>query len=417
MSMRSAAPAPALALSVLALAFLGCPPAAAQLSFGPVNGKINYAYVPPKSLKYVPTLERLQQFRFLEQLSEFFSPLRLPHTFSMTTVECGMANAFYAPTQRRIAICYEFVEAIERAAPKPGEVSEFSYEEVVIGGLVRTTLHELAHATFDMLQVPVAGREEDAADQLAIYIALQFSPEVARTVVRGAAYVSKVWYGFSAPVYWDEHGTGLQRYYNMLCLAFGGMPDQFKEFVDKSDLPRSRADNCRNEYEQIRAAFAKTVLPFIDRAAMQKVRERSWLKLTPEQAALLRQQQQEKQGFTLAACNQSKSASAALALLVRLIDEPQQWRALGWFAIPDGGCEMIGSFFGDHLFWYAEAKPGVWRAPDTDRTAAKQCIDRVNSFNVVADSRCPRGYVPVNFIRRDLNPSVSAVTLRLTGGK
>ncbi len=35
------------------------------------------------------------------------------------------------------------------------------------GPLLDTILHEVAHAMFDMLRVPVLGREEEAADQVA----------------------------------------------------------------------------------------------------------------------------------------------------------------------------------------------------------------------------------------------------------
>ena len=42
----------------------------------------------------------------------------------------------------------------------------------------------------------------------------------------------------------DEHGTSSQRFYNTLCLAYGGDPQTFKEFVDKGWLPKDRAANC-----------------------------------------------------------------------------------------------------------------------------------------------------------------------------
>src|SRR5262245_53529842 len=147
---------------VLVLALLGVaclsPSASAQDSRD--SGNIKYEYVPPMSLRYVATAERLKQFRILEQLSEFFSPIRLPHSFTMQTSECGAVNAFYSANQRRIVLCYELVESVERVAPKAGEASDFTYQEVVAGALVGVLLHELGHAVFDMSEVPVIGREE-----------------------------------------------------------------------------------------------------------------------------------------------------------------------------------------------------------------------------------------------------------------
>src|SRR5947208_218613 len=157
----------ALRIALLALAFawpaVTCQPGFAQSSPDLTNSKINYAYVPPKSLKYLPMVARLQSFALLEQLSQFLSPLRLPHRLTLTTVECGTANAFYQPSLWQISMCYEMIEAIEHIAPKRGEPSDFSYEEVVVGAIVGVLLHESGHAVFDMLNVPVFGREEDAA--------------------------------------------------------------------------------------------------------------------------------------------------------------------------------------------------------------------------------------------------------------
>ena len=43
-------------------------------------------------------------------------------------------------------------------------------------------------ALFDMLKLPVLGREEDAADQVAAYINLQFGKAEARRLIMGTAY-------------------------------------------------------------------------------------------------------------------------------------------------------------------------------------------------------------------------------------
>jgi hypothetical protein len=46
--------------------------------------------------------------------------------------------------------------------------------------------------------------------------------------------------------------------------------------VDSGCLPPERAKNCGEEYQQIKFAFEKTILPFIDQEQMAKVRERQW---------------------------------------------------------------------------------------------------------------------------------------------
>jgi Putative metallopeptidase/Protein of unknown function (DUF1036) len=413
----------ALRIAFLAFAFtwlmLTCPPGFAQSGSDLTNSKISYAYVPPKSLKYVSMVARLQSFAVLEQLSQFLSPLRLPHRLTLTVAECGTANAFYMPTAWQIVMCYEMIEALERIGPKKGEASDFSYEEVVVGALVGVLLHESGHAVFDMLNVPVFGREEDAADEMSTFIALQFNEDVARTIVRGYAYMSKVWFASGTPLFSDEHGTGLQRYYNTLCIAYGRDPALFKEFIDRGDLPRRRASGCADEYQQVKLAFEKTVLPFVDKTMMQKVQASKWLQFSPNQSTLLKQQQQEQQPtFTFAICNESKATNVGTSLMVKLPEDPENWQVFGWFPLPNGGCSLIGSFYGDHLYYYAEGSNNtVWTAPETQQNATKQCIDHVNAFQHVAGAPCRAGQVMVNFRRIDIAPADSGITWHLIGGR
>ena len=230
--------------------------------------------------------------------------------------------------------------------------------------------------------------------------------------------MAKVWFAFGAPLFSDEHGTGLQRYYNTLCIAYGRDPTLFKEFVDRGDLPKQRASECASEYQQIKRGFEKTVLPFVDRAMMQKVQAMQWLQFNPNQVVSLKQRQQDQQPiFTFAMCNQSKASNISAALMVRLPDDAQKWQVLGWFGLPNGGCNLIGSFYGDYLYYYAEGSNMVWSAPDSERTATKQCIDRANGFQQVAGAACRAGQVKVNFWRINVGPDQTGITWHLVGGK
>lgn len=262
----------------MAIMFVACEPGLAQSSPELNNRKVEFAYIPPKSATFFPILERLKKRQYLEQLSAFVSPVRLPHPFTLVTIECGTANAFYSPDQWAIFLCYEWIELLDKIAPKDGQpVGGITRDDVVIGATAATVVHELGHAMFDMLKVPVFGREEDAADQMSMFIALQFSKPVALRIVKGFVYLfnklgnPKEWNDWS-----DTHGSATQRLYNTLCLAYGGDPADYKSFVDSGLLPPARAANCSTEYQQVRAAFIKTVLPFIDPEMMKVVQARDW---------------------------------------------------------------------------------------------------------------------------------------------
>ena len=79
--------------------------------------------------------------------------------------------------------------------------------------------------------------------------------------------------GFSlAEVYYPA-----QRYFNLICIAYGAHPEAFKEVVDNHYLPQARAEDCAFEYSALAWAFSHLIEPNIDRELGQKVLDRDWL--------------------------------------------------------------------------------------------------------------------------------------------
>jgi hypothetical protein len=61
-----------------------------------------------------------------------------------------------------------------------------------------------------------------------------------------------------------------QRMYNALCLTYGGDLQRFQEFVDRGWLPKKRAQHCGKMFAQLKHAFGKAILPFIDHDLIAK---------------------------------------------------------------------------------------------------------------------------------------------------
>src|SRR5438128_1647538 len=104
--------------------------------------------------------------------------------------------------------------------------------EFVTGNVLFVLAHETAHALISVFEIPVIGREEDAADALATVVALKMGNTFADRVVVNAA---KGWFlsdqrdrkeGIPSAFY-DEHGLDLQRAYYIVCLMVGGAPEKF----------------------------------------------------------------------------------------------------------------------------------------------------------------------------------------------
>jgi hypothetical protein len=245
------------------------------------NSRVIIDYIDPRLRKSLVTLDRLRKRQVLEELSMFLSPLRLPRVLRVRTKSCGAVNAFYVPSEWSINLCYEYYENLEAIAPQTVSPQGYTRDEVIVGGFIDAIFHELGHALFDILNVPVFGREEDAADQLSAFLMLQFGKDVARVTIKGAAYTYLVSKNpRTRTEFADEHGAPAQRFFNYMCLAYGGEPDAFREYVDRGVLPKARAEGCAREYRLVRRAFAKTIYPHIDQELMKKVQAIQWLRPT-----------------------------------------------------------------------------------------------------------------------------------------
>ena len=282
------------ALAMLSLAGQWAPVVAQDLQ----NSMVDIAYVEPSEPEYRSIYERLKQRQVLEELQQFLLPLRLLRKVLVQVEQCNKGTQRYAEGGP-VTICYQYIHELEKFAEKiPADVRTargVSREDAVVGGFVQVVLNGMSQAVFDILEVPVWGREEDAADKLAGFLMLQFGTDIARRLLNGAAFFfeasDRTWTGSD---FADTRGTEAQRFYNYLCVAYGGDPKAFKDFVESSGagtrpgqptelridlLPQHRAERCHKEYNDLQFAFNQTIMPFVDQDALHKVlARRDWLR-------------------------------------------------------------------------------------------------------------------------------------------
>jgi len=248
------------------------------------SNRITVTYELPEHQEYMHIYSLMKEDRHsLEKLQEILSPIRLPWTLELLLAECGgEADAMY--WDGTITICYEYIDELWDAMPADTTENGVVPIDTVAGPFVDSILHEFAHALFDFLDIPVLGREEDAADQVSAFMYLRFPPAEARRLIMGTVYTYMMEVeDTDAPTmeeYADEHSTTEQRRFNLLCMAYGHDPEQFKDIVVWGGLPQFRVDICEEEYELIELAFHALIGPHVDRELAEKVLGRNWL---PEQ--------------------------------------------------------------------------------------------------------------------------------------
>lgn len=122
-----------------------------------------------------------------------------------------------------------------------------------------TFYHELGHALIDVLQLPVLGREEDAADTLsALLIDKIWDEDAATAIIYDTSNAFLLYDAETDPaetVYWDSHGLDLQRYYNLICLFYGANPEVRDDVAKELELPEDRAIGCADEFDLANASW------------------------------------------------------------------------------------------------------------------------------------------------------------------
>ena len=249
--------------------------------------QVRIEYLAPKNPAHYHIHDRLKEARVLERIAEFLSAFRLPRELQMKVEGCnGTVNAYYEDAT--VQVCYEYIEYIYENTPKEPVTGGLKPEDYVIGPTVDVFLHEFAHALFDLLEIPVLGREEDAADLFSAYLQLRVGRNAARVLILGTAFLGykeiqeTMKKSLELKDFANEHGLPAQRYFNLLCMAYGFDRELFADAVVDWHLPPERAEGCENEYEQFHHAYQKLIEPYVDPQLLTSVRDAEWLQFVTQ---------------------------------------------------------------------------------------------------------------------------------------
>jgi hypothetical protein len=262
--------------------------------------RIAIEYVPPKNPDFQEIYTLLRERHVLETLQQIFSPFRLGEPLKIITTECGQLNAWYSRETGKpvLTLCYDLLEHFRQSLPKDITPAGITRTDAAAGQFFWLATHEMGHAMFDFYDVPIFGHQEDAADDFAAYIMLQFGKERARRLIGGAAwqfkeyisdYRTKPQVKLQLAAFSSNHGQPEERFYNLMCMAYGADPVTFADLTQDGYLPPNRSPTCKYEYDTLAYAFQREITPHIDLQMARAVLDNAWL---PKQASSVRVGQQ-----------------------------------------------------------------------------------------------------------------------------
>jgi hypothetical protein len=141
--------------------------------------------------------------------------------------------------------------------------------------VVGNTLFTLGHAAVNVFQLPVLGREEDAADTFAtlalLHVGTDYAHEVLVDAARGLLRTAERDARLGLPPrFYQEHGLDQQRAYQIVCLMFGSDPDRFSQLAERAGLPPERRETCVLELSQAQDSWVRLLKPHFRSASPGK---------------------------------------------------------------------------------------------------------------------------------------------------
>lgn len=214
-----------------------------------------------------------------EALNEIFV---LPRDIGLLYAECGEANAYYDPEAHEILMCLELMESMSETLEGQFE-SEDDTADALAGAYIAVVLHEAGHALVHVLEIPVTGREEDAVDQLSAWMLIE-ADDSGSVLGAAASYYTEDDEAAADDDYADEHSLDKQRYFNLVCWAYGSDPENSQYLIEDWELPEARAERCADEYAQLDRSWSRLLDAHLqdEHAADAPVADRPVPRLAPK---------------------------------------------------------------------------------------------------------------------------------------
>lgn len=179
----------------------------------------------------------------------------------------GDDGPLYDLDSNEIIIPYSFIQEVQSRFESANYVETGrSLTDATIDVVMHTLLHEFAHAIIATCQLPIVGKEEDAADSLASVLLIEFFEDGSESVI-SAADLFDIESGdrdvFEEEDFWDEHSLDDQRFYSTLCHVYGSDPEGYSYLKTDAGFSEERAELCVEEYEGLVRSWSLLLEPYV----------------------------------------------------------------------------------------------------------------------------------------------------------
>jgi len=173
----------------------------------------------------------------------------------------------YRPDDHTINLDYSFVNFIlQQVKANDPKITDYDLGKTVAAINAFIFVHEFAHLLIDAFDLPITGREEDAADELATVFMTEFVKGGEEYAFDAADFFQSLQRNPSDlqdADFFDEHSLDAQRAYAIACWVAGADETYYKAIEKAGILDADRLARCPSEYQQKVKAWQTLLKPYL----------------------------------------------------------------------------------------------------------------------------------------------------------
>ena len=144
--------------------------------------------------------------------------------------------------------------------------------DFVMGNTLFILYHEMGHGLISLYDLPVLGKEEDAADRFAAVWLADMIDDAGRDniILQDLLQAAEGWFLMAKQQQknlvpedlYAEHGLDAQRYYSLMCLLYGAHADRLSYLPQQVGLDQERAERCIGEFNLLATDWYRVLDPY-----------------------------------------------------------------------------------------------------------------------------------------------------------
>lgn len=223
---------------------------------GPGTGKVVVGFEPGPTGD-----EQLLRSAFEPAVTRVNSELGLSHDLDVrvvgtaTAARVGAQGPLYDPQAHTVYIPWDYVEEAKADLRNAAQLIHLTapLDKVLSGAMTFVLYHEVAHGVIDLLDVPVVGREETAADSLGTTLAIASGPDGQSAALAAgelfAAHAKEPQNPAAQAA--ARYDLPQQRYFDSQCLVYGSDPTRNANLVSGDNgIPPDQTQTCVFDYRR-----------------------------------------------------------------------------------------------------------------------------------------------------------------------